>query len=512
MLKSPEKGSDLTMRWHNQCDLRAKLWLVTGGLLFLSLSLVPLATAAQSLPGHWTSFEQISHPAPYASEPKITADIAGQLHVVWTERDEAGMNAIVYTRWRDGKWTDPLDIMVTPGVNDAWAVDIEADPGGLLHLIWVGQNTLYYSHASIRDAHIAPGWLPPMKLAYGVARSGWAGDMLLDDEGRLHLIYADGFEPRLFYVRSDDSGMTWSEPLLVGAETGNNEGTTEVMLARDGAGRLHAAWTTRRVPGGWPGIRAFYSRSLDNGQTWNEPLLVDTIENPFYLENRGPFFLSLGIRGTDEIHLAWAGAPNGDRWHQWSHNGGQTWLPSRMILGGPGERYGTTGFLAMIEGPTGYLHLFTTFRASDGGLLTSTWQGTDWGQPISLPFGTLNCEDPRVVIALGNQLHLVCVNEKGTGTPDEGVYHTWRLLDAPAMPPVPIPEMAKAITSVTSVMSVSSTFTLSKTRSLTDTIGSLSSAQSGIPAESTSPLAIAILPSVLLIVIVVIRRLVSRPA
>lgn len=477
--------------------LAARLSLFS--LLFLSSS-----ATAQTLSNGWSGFEQLSRPAPYVSEPKIAADLTGDIHVVWSERNEAGVDAILYTSWHDGAWDTPVDIMVTPGVNHAWVTDIEVDAAGILHLVWIGQNTLYYSSAHLDDARTAWGWETPLKLADGVARSGWGADMLFDAGGRLHLVYADGFAPRLYHIYSDDAGSSWSAPVLVGDENGDAEGTTETMLVQDTRGRLHVAWTTRTAPWGWPGMRAFYARSLDRGATWSEPLLVDSIDNDLYLENRGPFFLSLGLRGQDEVHLAWAGAPNGDRWHQWSQDGGENWSESRMILGAAGERYGTTGFLPMIEDPAGIFHLFTTFQASDGGLLTSIWQGTDWGQPSSLPFGTLNCEDPRVVITLGNQLHLVCVNEKGTGTPDEGVYHTWMLLDAPEKIPAPLPTSEH--TMIASIIKFPTPVPMA-THLVPEKVSNLPVEQAPLPAKSMSLLMAAVLPAVLLVLAVVVRQL-----
>lgn len=398
----------------------------------------------------WQSFEQLSSPAPYISEPKIATDVAGNLHVFWTQRDESGYGVIYYTRYTDGQWTPPVDVLFSPEREVAWLMDVEVAPDGYLHVLFVSNNhILYHSNVPITQATVVRAWREPKPLAFDTAYSGWGADMLVDQQGHLHLVYCDGFSPNLFYMRSETGGASWTDPQAVyglASLSDFSEGATSTMLAIDEMGQLHAVWTTRVLPNGWPGVRAFYARSLDLGNTWQNVLLVDTIENTLYDENRGPFFLSLGLGLNDEVHLAWAGAPNGDRWHQWSVDGGQNWTNRQMILGKSRERYGTTGFLAMIKAPNDVLHLFTTFQASHGGLMESIWNGTQWTSPKALPYGDLNCEDPRAVITFGNELHLVCVNQKG-GTP--GIFHSRKILDTPRVSPHPLATSSRIITPIT---------------------------------------------------------------
>lgn len=476
--------------------------------IFIATCLMALVipVLAQSGDLSWTTFEQLSSPAPYVSEPKITTDLAGNLHVFWTQKDESGYGVIYYSRYTDGVWSTPVDVLFSPEGEVAWIMDVEVDQAGYLHALFVSNNNiLYHSSAHITQASIVHAWAEPSPLAFGVASSGWGADMVVDAQGWLHLVYCDGFTPRLFYMRSETDGATWTIPQAVDEPEllpGYNEGADSTMLALDNTGQLHVVWTTRVLPGGWPGVRAFYARSLDSGNNWQDTVLVDTIENSLYAENRGPFFLSLGLRTNGEVHLAWAGAPNGDRWHQWSRDGGQTWTDSQMILGRRGERYGTTGFLAMVEASDGILRLFTTFQARDGGLIEATWNGTQWSDPESLPFGDLNCEDPRVSIASGNELHLVCVNSRG-GDYTDSVNHTWKVLSTLRTMPIPLPTV-ELLPQVTP--------TLTPTVSSDSQYSSLNinTASPSVSNANVLPIAISSLVALLLVSVVVVLQGASR--
>jgi hypothetical protein len=402
--------------------------------IWLLFCLVPIALAeaqADAIP--WEFFENLSRSGG-ATEPKIAADQAGQVHVAWSQRSDPGETQVIYySHWSDGQWTEPVDVLLTPGGALAWVADIEVDRSGTVHVVWMAGDGLYYSNAEFEGATKPQGWATPTRLAENVAFSGWAAALLNDRQERLHLVYGDSRALLLHHMYSDDGGARWSSPGTVGETGGVNEATTSTMLVQDGAGRLHATWTVREMPRGWPGTRAFYARSLDGGLTWSEPLLVDDLYSELYDPDRGPFFLSVGTRGRDEVHLAWAGAPKGGRWHQWSSDGGETWRPMEPVFG---DRFGTTGFLDMVEDGAGQLHLFTTFgdEPSPGIPLESLWLGSDWSEVAPLPAeGIVDCEDPRAVTVLGDQLHLVCIEQSGAIPAD--VFHIWRALDAPGAAP-----------------------------------------------------------------------------
>lgn len=410
-------------------------------LMVISLSVVLPARAQQS-DTPWTPFENLSSSVLQDSEPKIASDIAGNVHVVWSERmsEVTLQQAIYYVCWKDGVWSEPVDVLLSPGGELALVMAIALDNQGFVHVVWVDRlGQLYYSMSLASEASDVRSWRDPLLLVRGVSVTSWAADLLADESGRLHLVYGSARSADLYYIWTEGERDNWSDPVpLVVGGSNVRETVSSVMLAHDAANRLHVVWTSREAPRGWPGIRSFYAQSIDGGSTWSAARLVDTIDNPLYEEDRGPFFLSVDTRGRDEIHLAWAGAPKGERWHQWSSNGGETWSDTTPLPGG--DLFGTTGFLDMVEDSSGTLHLFTTFGAGrfPGVPLESNWRGEEWSNLEPLPSkNILNCEDPRVAIALGYQLHIVCVEQ--SGVVPANVFHSTRALNIPQRAPQPLP-------------------------------------------------------------------------
>ncbi len=80
-----------------------------------------------------------------------------------------------------------------------------------------------------------------------VPNEGIAPDVATDSRGHIHLIYfkGDASHGDIFYVRSDDGGRTYGQPLQVNSQPGSAIaiGTVRVpQLAVGKSGRVHVAW------------------------------------------------------------------------------------------------------------------------------------------------------------------------------------------------------------------------------------------------------------------------------
>ncbi len=168
----------------------------------------------------------------------------------------------------------------------------------------------------------------------------------------LHLFYLDDIDngangtslayPRLWYVKSPDFGKTWKDPVLVSstpAGSGKSDWAHSALV--DDRGRLHVVWRSDRS-GAW---RVYYQRSDDAGETW---LPADVDVNAEWPATHGPFpaldALSFKDGGTADWikygadrfrQVAWSpdnrlyvvfSSDNGAyHYLRWSSDGGRTW-------------------------------------------------------------------------------------------------------------------------------------------------------------------------------------------
>lgn len=394
-------------------------------------------------PISWREYTNLSNMGAQMQEtpPVIAADSFGYVHVFWTGRNDAG-SSIYYARHRDF-WEGPVDIIMAPNALVSAAL-VDAD--GDLHLIWMGNNQIYHSRAHVNNALSAWGWDSTTVIGDRVASaSSYAADIAMDSSGTMYVVYGDSQSANVYVVQSADNGVTWTDPRQIG-EAGriqSEEAATEIQLAYEkDSDTLHVVWTARELPRGWPGTRLFYSHTSDQGATWTPPVVVDDAEFDGYAEDRGPFFPTLSVAAQNEVHLTWSGAPKGERWHQWSSNGGMTWSRMSPIdvfnqtalgLGIPG----TTGFTDMVVDGSGQLYAATTIGNS-GAPRLAAWHEGGWGPLYDSPYPGADCEDPRIVVTEGNMLHLVCL-ERGSAEKNDVWYVSARTdaLQTPseALPP-----------------------------------------------------------------------------
>jgi hypothetical protein len=428
-------------------DLRRIVGIVLailGIVLFFHIA-VSVPAFAQQPQSQWMPWINLSNSPLEDSEPVIASDSEGNVHIAWSQTDESFKQVIYYARWTRGRWSRPIDVLFSPDKRLAQVTSIVVDRQGIIHLIFVNQNGgLFYSSAHVSQAFSAKGWSEPKILVDRVTTSSTGAMLHIDKQDHLRLVYGSGNSAQIYYVHSSSNGRTWSAPMALADVEGIEvkEVVESVYIAQDQVGRLHVGWTARKMPEGWPGTRAFYARSLDGGNIWSAPLLIDDWKRPGYAENSGPFFLSVGTRGADEVHLAWAGAPQGERWCQWSSDGGKTWAPKQRCLG---ERRGRTGFLDMIEDGAGVLHLFSTFADNAPNAPREfLWSGSGWvdmGKMTTQGMG--GCENPRAALALGSELHVVCVDRRSALLND--IYATRKSLAITPMPAQPLPTFAPTL-------------------------------------------------------------------
>ncbi len=152
-----------------------------------------------------------------------------------------------------------------------------------------------------------------------VPNGGIQPQAVMDAVGNLHLLYylGDPMHGDLFYVRSSDSGVTWSSPLRVNSEPGAAIAAGTIRGGQIAIGknnRVHVAWNGSKADprgpinpeSGQHEVGMLYSR-LNEARTAFEPQR-NIMTRTFQLDGGG----TVAADSTGNVYIAWHGkAPGG---------------------------------------------------------------------------------------------------------------------------------------------------------------------------------------------------------
>jgi hypothetical protein len=399
--------------------------LVIAGVVLALMAMVP-ASMAQAPTGQWSHPIDITRPSDSEAGlwGTLTCDQYQNTHLFWSDMDPE--NAAIYYRNNiGGNWSPPIDVIVNPkhaALRLGSAISNKMDT---LHLIWVDRELradLYYSQAPLAHAADPRAWSTPRLLVGGTD----GGSITTDKNGAIHLVYptydADGIQQIIYYLRSDDDGLTWSDPVVVFALTAPLPSTSGAKIAADDRGRLHVGTTIRSYEYG-----AFselgYVRSLDGGKTWGPYEKMTDTGTTF----QGVSTLSPFAFGEDEIHLTWH---DPRRMHMWSTDGGETWSAPVEIMP---LAAGFGGQNKLVKDSAGTIHAIV---AALGGVYSVAWDGRQWGLPELIDDRGIDPHGQDMVICGGNELHVTYDDRND----QRKVWYSTRAANAPHLTAQPIPE------------------------------------------------------------------------
>jgi hypothetical protein len=440
------------------------------------------------------------------SYPILAADMWGGVHAFWSavfDEDAEIGDTLFYSFWDGTAWSTPLDVLYTPG-KLIWLPKVAVDSKGWLHLVWmegaVGQ--VWYVYVPVAEAGAVRAWPVPQRVGDGRV-SGISVAVDMDDN--VHLLYCGTGKYQGVYHTSSADGTSWLTPVHVG-ETDVENPECRLGQAVDARGRLHVVWGQSLGQIG----PIYYARSEDGGRSWLPPLEVDRKDEKYFGEY-APGRPNILAIGPDEVHLVWFGAPAGQRWHQWSADGGRTWSPAQPIS------TRVRGFMeppALVADSAGTLHLVSQGWIDDGpsGTFYTYWRNGRWST-LSLidenvkykgsysPHG--GGEFAALAVTGGNTLHVVW---------EVGLAEIWAsslAVDAPDVPPCPQPTLETGpidrAASTGAVIATPPGSTATPTASL-GTISIPPRAPSRVGGSGLEVALIAVFPSVVLVGLVLFVR------
>ena len=416
---------------HNNGSHSVWLWLRTllAFAAILGVLLAANSSSAQSS-SQWSLPIDITQPSgsSQGSWGLLLCDQYQNTHIFWSGSLPDG-DTLYYRNNINGGWSSPVDVVMIPDqyiLRTAGAISNKTDT---IHLVWTeAEQTggLYYSSAPLQSASDPRAWSTPRKLADNTR----AGSIVIDSTGVIHLAYGitdkGGQQPAVEYTRSEDDGLTWSEPVTAYATATSVPVQIGGVLAVDESGHIHVGITTRSIEYGIYS-EVGYIRSLDGGKTWGPYFKVTNTGTTF----QGVSGLVPYAFGKNEVHLTWH---DPRRMHMWSNDGGQTWsapeeiMPLGAAFGGPNK---------LVKDSAGILH---AILAAFGGVYSVSWDGTQWGPPELIDDRGIDPHNQDMVVCQGNELHVTYDDRND----QKKVWYSTRTVNAPHIDPKPFPRHAEA--------------------------------------------------------------------
>jgi hypothetical protein len=471
------------------------------------------STPAKAQGGGWSEPYRLSSPDGMASEAYLVADQYGYVHCFWTETlFENRQNTIKYARFDGATWTQPNDVYVTD--REVRNISPVIDQQGILYIGWAeGQSgALYYdymyTYAPASNALSAQSWASPLRTRLP-ARVVY---MRVDSKGVFHVLYINQTEETgVYYMRSEDKGGTWSEPVWLDPDILPDHVPDSLNFEIDENDGLHAAWWyggLNRTRPDW--VR--YTHSFDGGQTWSSPLILDRYveASDHNLTTASPVMIVQG----HTVHLIWAAGSLPYRYYSYSTDSGQTWsTPVQMF----GELHGQA-FDGLAVDDAGRVHYFAQIRYPVG-IYHAYLDKDRWSNP-SLVYliaeeGSEDNFGDRVhahftlpVIRAGNQLILTFTDPPSE--PNRRLFAMYRTLDDIApLESKPTPAPTATMVSVSSPTPTQPTPMASQTATVTP----LDLTEDGPIEHVAAPdiaIRMALAPTLLLLSVTIIIQLLNK--
>lgn len=327
------------------------------------------------------------------SGPQIVVDAAGRVHLFYVETREDGSEiTLFHVDPEAGPPFMPNDVLVGLGA-DYRDYRTAADPFGNVHVIYRHQNQLWHMRAPGDEAGDARAWTAPVSIG-GVSPGA---ELAIDSAGRIHVCFPRGSDVR--YARSDDRGASWSQDLVAAALTYPSI-PVYLACAVDTEGVIHVAWGEAAPPSYYPSKGTSYTRSDDDGATWDEP------------ERLGGEHMTLPELLADEagnVHLLWQGDIGlGGRYYRVRRSGqGSVWSDEEIVV--PIGLGGMSGDAPLAIDGDGNGHAVTSAPEP-------VWVGRGpdgWGSAVPLaaaladePNASGSIEHPAFGISSGNKAHV----------------------------------------------------------------------------------------------------------
>lgn len=269
-----------------------------------------------------------------------------------------------------------------------------------------GTNSpVFYSWTYARDFASANGWAEPIDLPVAASISS-RPSIAVDPAGSMIFVaYAVPFnEHRGIYLnRSNDGGSTWlTATVISNAQAANWDRVDKPQIAWDAKSKvLHAVWLQAALPDSMSSQAIYYARSVDQGLTWSESFKVAAgpVDWPrLAIDQANYVYLSW----TQTANALPTDSPTPySVWSAFSPDGGQRWSEPAAVLGFQ-QVSGPNGLSADAAGHV-YLVAVGAGSGSESTLYYTYWAGQGWNEREDYGLGQPAAASNAVNLAVAPQ-------------------------------------------------------------------------------------------------------------
>lgn len=384
--------------------------LITGAVM-LSVFLAPFSVSQNPVdevngtPAGWSdNFNLSNDPALRDNLPEIAVN-GDNIHVVWLHNYED----IYYSKSIDcGKsWSTPKNLFHWYMIDYPYI----GVSGNIVHVVWSGReiagiNRVMYCNSTDNGET----WNPPKEIFNATGFEAYCWGIYVNNSN-IHIIsedMRDGSNGEIYYRRSIDGGITFDNGQGVDQDRRITLGLTvktRMRINGDGS-NISIAWSDER-DGDW---EIYWMTSKDNGYSWEDGIGLPNEGRKLSDNTYDDIYPSIAVNGTN-IHIAWIGmswpGPEYRLYYRNSTDKGATWN-SPIILAGPssGLTYpdidvvGNNIYLVWDdEKDDGVHHEIYIKNSTDGGI---TWSGD-----LRLTYNsTTDSFHPKIIVK-NDTLHIV---------------------------------------------------------------------------------------------------------
>lgn len=152
---------------------------------------------------------------------------------------------------------------------------------------------------------------PPTLVSQSTMDSQPAPNIMIDDNGKIYVIYQDTVSGKtnLYLKTSSDNGDSFSQPVRVNSIEGDVvlDGRVAPSIKLGKNNEIYVLWANSRPePNLFMGVyrTLVFAKSIDGGQTFLPSVGIANDELP-----SGKFFQDMSVSGDGTIHIAWLDSP-----------------------------------------------------------------------------------------------------------------------------------------------------------------------------------------------------------
>ncbi|MCG2826508.1 MAG: right-handed parallel beta-helix repeat-containing protein [Thermoplasmatales archaeon] len=372
---------------------------------------IPSVGPVQSLeekPEDWYEDVRVSNDIEFTHHPVVATDSKNNMHVVWEATGE-NWRWIHYKNSTDGgkTWSEEKKLHDTSCSGHTPSITI--DKNDVIHVVWSGGyadykgREIFYTKST--DGGIS--WSETMRLTY--ADDDSFTPKIATYENTLHLVWVDerwgGYgHKEICYKRSVDGGKNWSEDLRLTNTSLNDTGESGLpSLAVDSMGSVHIAWYC----GKGDKQQVYYTKSGD-GSNWTESLLL----NPDGSKSWGGYPPAIAVDSYYNLYVIWeeGGSFKEQFYYKKWERCNNTWSQKKKLTNSP--KHANSPSLVIDSSDT--LHLIWDDYRDE---VTNLWykksaDGTRWTKDKRITYFPSTSWQSALTIDSSNVLHLVWVDHR----------------------------------------------------------------------------------------------------